>query len=450
MLPTLPMAVAGAQSASPGKSPYGPLSATPDESNLLLPEGFTSRIVAVAGEPVGDSDFTWLAFPDGAATFPTDDGGWILACNSEVTAVFANDAAGVGAIRFDAQGTVTDAYPILEGSSSNCAGGPTPWGTWMSCEEPLDMKGRLWECDPTGEKDPVVHEAMGLWRREAAAVDPEGKAVYMTEDDGIGLLYRYTPTEYPDLSSGLLEAALIDGDANVTWSEVTDPSASEKPTNLQVQGAKRFNGGEGLWYHQGWIYFTTKGDHSVHAIDLAEMRYELIWEGDPDGLGIEGAVLSGVDNITVDDQTGDLFVAEDGGNLEVVIITPEGAVAPFARVGEGHEGSEVTGPCFNPDRTRMYFSSQRGPTPRSLGEIIPGAQGDAKIGGITYEVSGPFRTVKAPDDATPATTLAQAQESTTTSGSDDDSPLPLVIGGAAVAAAAVAGGVVALRRRRDA
>ena len=67
----------GAQSAEPGESPYGALATEPDENGLRLPEGFTSRILAVGGEPVGDTGYAWHAFPDGAATFPTDDGGWI-------------------------------------------------------------------------------------------------------------------------------------------------------------------------------------------------------------------------------------------------------------------------------------------------------------------------------------------------------------------------------------
>jgi hypothetical protein len=445
------MAAAGAasaQRAEPAESPYGPLADQPDENGLQLPEGFTSRIVAIAGEPVGDTGFVWPAFPDGAACFATDDGGWIHTVNSEVTAVFAPDAGGVAAVRYDAEGAIVDAYPVLEASTSNCAGGPTPWGTWMSCEEPLDEKGRLWECDPSGEAEAVAHEAMGIWRREAAAVDPEGETVYMTEDDPEGLLYRYTPTAYPDLAEGLLEAALIDDDGNVTWAEVPDPSATEGPTRGQVPDARRFDGGEGIWYHDGWIYFTTKGDHSVHAIEVDAQRYELIWKGDPDGKGVEGAVLSHVDNITVDDQTGDLFVAEDGANMEVVIITADGAVAPFARIPEGHDGSEVTGPCFNPDRTRLYFSSQRGPSPKGLNEIIPGATQDAKVGGVTYEVTGPFRTVAGEQSESPTTTLAAAAEGGSASGDEDEgSNLPLIVGGAAVVAAA-AGGVIALRNRR--
>lgn len=447
VLPFLPLP-AGAQSAEIGEGPYGPLATEPDENGLLLPEGFTSRVLATAGEPVEGTDYAWPAFPDGAATFATDDGGWIYVCNSEVTPLFAEDQGGVSAVRFDAEGTVTDAYRILEGSTSNCAGGPTPWGTWLSCEEPFDKKGRLWECDPTGEQEAVAYPNMGLWNREAAAVDPEGEAIYMTEDDGIGLLYRFTPTDYPDLSDGLLEAAIIDPDGNVTWEEVPDPSAETEPTQAQVKGAARFDGGEGIWYHDGSVYFTTKGDHRVHQLDLAEQTHTVIWEGDPDELGVEGAVLSGVDNITVDAETGDLFVAEDGGNLEVVTITAEGIVAPFARVAGGHDGSEITGPTFSPDRTRLYFSSQRGPTPKPLSEIIPGAEQSAQVGGITWEVTGPFRTVETATTTTTAASGGDGDDGSSTA--DDGGVSPIAVGGAAlVAVAAATAGVVALRRRGE-
>ncbi|MCU1369655.1 MAG: translocation protein TolB [Ilumatobacteraceae bacterium] len=445
-----------AQSATPGPSPYGELATEPDENGLLLPAGFTSRVVAIGGEAVEGTDHAWHAFPDGAATFPADDGGWIYACNSEVTAAFAADQGGVSAIRFDRDGKVTDAYRILSGSTSNCAGGPTPWGTWMSCEEPVDKRGRLWECDPTGEKEAVAHEAMGLWNREAAAVDPEAKVVYMTEDDPAGLLYRYTPTAYPDLSEGAVHAAVVAGDGAVTWAEVPDPSAASKPTKDQVAGATTFNGGEGIWFDRGSIYFTSKGDNKVHHIDLTEERYDVIWDSDPASEGKEGAVLSGVDNITVDHATGDLFVAEDGGNLEVVIISADGTVAPFARVAEDPTGSEITGPCLSPDRSRLYFSSQRGPSPKMLKEVIPGCTFDSRNAGITYEVTGPFRKAAAEPEA-PTTTLAKANPASSEGGSggskpkddDESTSAPVVVGGIALVAAAGIGATVALRRRRN-
>lgn len=457
MLPHLGMPAAGAtpaQTATPGASPYGPLRAEPDENGLLLPEGFTSRIVAVAGEPVAETGYAWPAFPDGAATFPTVDGGWIHTVNSEVFTFIAPDAGGVSAVRYDKDGVIVDAYRILEGSNSNCAGGPTPWGTWLSGEESADEQGRVWECDPTGDKEAVAHEAMGRWAHEAVAVDPGSKTLYLTQDHPTGLLYRYTPTDYPDLSAGLLEAAVVADDGSVTWSEVPDPSGKTAPTREQVPEATPFAGGEGIWFHDGVVSFTTKYDHSVHALHLAEQRHEVIWKGDPDRLGVEDAVLSGVDNITADAGSGDLYVAEDGGNMEVVMITPEGAVAPFVRItGEGQEGSEVTGPCFNPARDRLYFSSQRGPSSKTIAEVIPGTTGEAKGLGITYEVTGPFRGRGEPGDTTsgtapsPTTTLARAAEGSDGT-SDDDGAMngALVVGGIVVVAAAAAG-VLALRRR---
>lgn len=458
--------------AEPGESPYGPLSDTPDENGLLLPAGFTSRIVAIGGEPVGDTGYDWHIFPDGAATFDDGEGGWYYVCNSEVFDFFAPDAGGVSAIHFAADGSIVNAYRILEGSNSNCAGGPTPWGTWLSCEENSAGLGRVWECDPTGATPAVARTAMGLWGHEAAAVDPVDEVVYLTEDNPEGVLYRFTPAAYPDLSAGTLEACIVADDGTVTWGVVADPSAASGPTNKQVAGATIFPGGEGVWYFDGWIYFTSKLNHSVHGIDLRAQKYTLIWKGDPDGLGVEGAVLSGVDNITVDEGSGDLVVAEDGGNMELVLITPDGVVAPFMRVvGAGHEDSEVTGPVFNPSRDRLYFSSQRGPSRRTVEDVIPGiANTSGTIGGITFEISGPFRgaavgaepdlaappaTEPMTDIASPVTTLATAISSSI-SGDDDDEygedeegeGSGLVLGIGAVAVVAAIGGVMAFRQRR--
>ena len=449
-LPTAAMAGATTR-RQPTPGPYGSLDGrAADENGLLLPEGFTSRRVAVAGEPVGDTGYRWHVFPDGAATFDDGDGGWFYVCNSEV---FGPDGAGgASAVHFDADGEIVDAYRVLEGTTANCAGGPTPWGTWLSCEERFDGQGQVWEVDPTGEAPAQARPALGRWAHEAVAVDPDGEALYLTEDDPGGKLYRFTPDAYPELSAGTLEAVVVDAAGAVTWVTVSDPSAATTPCREQVSAATTFPGNEGVWYHDGSIVFTSKGDNRVHAIDIAAQRYTQLWDGtstDP---------LGGVDNITVAAASGDIFVAEDGGNMEVVLITPEGDIVPFARVAEtGHEGSEVTGPVFSPDGARLYFSSQRGPTPGTLTDIAGdrGVIGDSRNGGTTWEVTGPFRTAgAAAGDPSTATTLAGAAEASADDGGEGDGGgddrggvLPLV-GGAAVALGAAGAGAWWLRTRR--
>ena len=132
----------------------------------------------------------WHIFSDGAATYPTGDGGWILVSNCEAP---AQTGGGASAIRFSPDGQIADAYRILGDTNTNCAGGPTPWGTWLSCEE-IDA-GQVWECDPNGQKAAVAHPALGLFNHEAVCVDPDGKRLYLSEDEGDGGFYRFTPRE---------------------------------------------------------------------------------------------------------------------------------------------------------------------------------------------------------------------------------------------------------------
>ena len=442
----LPSFARGALAQATGDGPYGSLAGVaPDANGVILPPGFASRIVGRAGEPVADTGYDWPLFPDGAATFDDGDGGWYHVCNSEV---FLAGHGGVSAVHYDADGQAVDAYRILEGSLANCAGGPTPWGTWLSCEEDFSEQGLVWECDPTGGEEAVARPAMGRWAHEAVAVDPHGQRLYLTQDHPEGLLYRFTPTAYPDLSAGLLEAAIVAADGSVTWAEVPDPSGTTAPTRTQVPEARPFNGGEGIWHHDGVVFFCTKGDNVVHSIDLVAQTYEEVYRAQPAQVADGSAPLFGVDNITVDAGTGDLFVAEDGGKMRLVVITPDGTVAPFLQV-VGHDGSELTGPTFNPARDRLYVSSQRGPTPRTVRDIDPEVDSDAPAGGVTFEITGPFRGAAADPEGTtsipaPTSTLQQAAAAT----GDDDDLLPFLGVGAAVAVAAGAA-TVALRRRRS-
>ena len=116
--------------ATVGRGPYGRLQAA-DALGIRLPAGFTARALAITSQPVMPSDFPWIGAPDGAATFAGGDGGWVYAANSELP----TGSGGVAAINFSVTGEVIDAYRILSGTSRNCSGGATPWGTWLSGEE---------------------------------------------------------------------------------------------------------------------------------------------------------------------------------------------------------------------------------------------------------------------------------------------------------------------------
>jgi uncharacterized protein len=368
-----------------GKSPYGPLGPA-DANGVRLPEGFSSRVIARGGVPVATTGYVWPIFPDGAATFRARDGGWVLVSNSEVPTpvevpgpiVGHPGDGGASAIRFDPNGNVVDAYRILSGTSTNCAGGATPWGTWLSCEE--HEEGLVWECDPRGKRDAVARPALGTFQHEAVCVDPRRGHVYLTEDLSDGGFYRFTPRGKGDLSRGRLEIARVRR-GEVEWLRVPDPAARQVPTRLQVKGATEFKRGEGIWFDRGTVYVATTGDSRILAYDVRSKRIKVFY--DPDRL--KDPPLRDVDNIAVS-PGGELFVCEDNGGddpFDVCLITlePRQRVSHFAKLTGPQHGSadteassEIAGVAFNPRGDRMYFSSQR-----------------AFVTGVVYEVSGPFK-----------------------------------------------------------
>jgi uncharacterized protein len=365
-----------------------------DKNGIRLPRGFRSRIIARSGHPVinnpvinqpdidhmvGSEVYSWHAAPDGGACFAIKDGGWIYVSNSEVLHL-----GGVGAVVFDDHGVVVDAYSILSGSNRNCAGGATPWGSWLSCEE-VD-KGMVWECDPEGHRPARMRPSLGVFTHEAVAVDDTSGLLYLTEDKPDGCLYRFKADRFrnghPDLDSGVLQVAVSGSGqkpeslhlepasmSELQWSDVPDPLAMQKATRYQVPSALRFNGGEGIAYSAGSVVFTSKGDKRVWSYNTDSHQLEILY----DASDTLTPILTGVDNVTVS-QAGDIYVAEDGGDLQIVVLDRHGAIYPIAQL-QGHDQSEVTGLAFSPDGRRLYFSSQRGTSGRPED-------------GITFEISG--------------------------------------------------------------
>lgn len=392
----LPLAVRPASADSPRTR-----AVDPDPPGLRLPPGFAARVIARAGEPVPGTGFRLPLplLPDGAGCFPDPEtGGWILVFNSEVPAPWGE--GGAYAIRFRPDGASHGAYPVLGGTRRNCAGGATPWGTWISCEE-WDF-GACWECHPLGQGRfggrvyPARHAALGIFSHESAAVDAARRTVYLTEDVSDGRLYRmlsfddlaWDESRPGDLSQGLLQVAVVHGEdprrvRRVTWAPVPDPQyTGEVALRYQVPEATVFRGGEGCAVYRDTFYFVTKKDNRVWAYDLAAETLRVIY--DAADYPEPGAPLTGVDNLAVS-RAGHVLVAEDGGDMEIMVLAPDGAVFPLLQL-TGDPGSELTGLAFSPDATRLYFSSQRGGTRFTIPGRAPGAPRRRVGGGVLYEL----------------------------------------------------------------
>lgn len=365
----------------------GPLGQA-DANGVRTAAGFSTRVVAIAGQPPVSGTTPWHIFNDGGGVVPRENGGWIYCSNSEVPGVgtlgfnvpqlapLANPIeelvpglGGASALVFDADGTIVDSYRILSGTTFNCAGVITSWKTWLSCEE--IPTGLVWECDPFGQKAAVARPTLGLFSHEAVAIDDERRVLYMTEDMPDGRFYRWVPSasDWPEgaarpmFNQGLLQvlkvggaglAGALKGPQPYTWVNAANPGAPQSEN--RIADTASFDGGEGVWYQNDRVFFATKGDERLWMLNTTNQTIEVAY--DMATAKAPNNILSGVDNITMT-PFGEVLVAEDGGDMQVVVVYPDGTLVPLLQI-VGQDQSEIAGIAFSPDGKRMYFTSDRG------------------------------------------------------------------------------------------
>lgn len=394
------------QAAEPARRPVGPLLPDPD-GVLDLPEGWRYRIISRFGDAMDDGHVVGDK-ADGMGCFALGNGKVALVRNHELSArdgargPFANRAVerafdhweggralpgGTSTLVYDlASQRVELQYASLAGTIRNCAGGITPWGTWLSCEEDMSRAGQRigqdhgWVFEvPAGVRglaDPVPLKGLGRFNHEAAAVDPRTGVVYLTEDREDGLLYRFVPSRPGDLrASGKLQALGLDaagladtrnkhgvaitrGQAlKVRWIDLdgTDSADDDLRQRGYGRGAALFARGEGIHYGQDELYFvcTSGGAAGLGQVfryrpyaDTLDLYYEA---SDPNAFNFG-------DNLTVA-PNGDLIVCEDQ-YTEIVDnhlrgIRPDGTAYAFARC---RRQTELAGACFSPDGSTLFVN----------------------------------------------------------------------------------------------
>lgn len=398
---------------------YGPLVSDP-HGLLDLPKGFSYRILSRFGDRMDDG-YHVPDRCDGMGTIPLDNGRIALIRNHELRPQHASKGpfrtpAPAGLACFDhmdgqplpggtttlvynvASGKVESQYLSLAGTIRNCAGGTTPWRSWLTCEEDVSSAanglkrdhGWVFEVPASrrGLADPVPLVGMGRFNHEAVAVDPRTGIVYLTEDRDDSLLYRFLPNQRGQLARGGQLQALayrdpaLRGDSR-NWNNIDLPVSQwrevrwitldnvESPQDDlrkrgHAAGAVVFARGEGIHFGNGELYFCCTSGGAARLSQI--MRYRpSAQEGQADEIHAPGMIqlflestdpaqLNYGDNLVVAPH-GDIIVCEDQ-YTEVVAnhlrgVTPDGLLYEFARL---RSQTELAGACFAPDGGTMFVN----------------------------------------------------------------------------------------------
>ncbi|MFF4524718.1 alkaline phosphatase PhoX [Streptomyces bluensis] len=409
---------------------YGPLIADP-KGILALPAGFTYKIITYSGRTKLESGEVTPSNHDGTAAFPGPRGTTLLVNNHELkgprskwtypvplTEGLVYDPAASGGctvVEVRPDGRVAE-WVGIAGTSTNCAGGSTPWGTWLTCEENSDKAGvngmtkdhgYVFEVDPgdrRANRDPKPLKFFGRYDHEAVVIDPKRGHAYLTEDASgpNGLFYRWTPPKGFEHGPGrfrtladdagvlqaprcydsggryvddLSRATKIGTVYGVDWVDVPDRDAKTVDVRKQFGAGEitRARKLEGMWWGDGGAYLV-----SSYAREESPVQHDgQVWFYDPRRRTLTLKVLLGVnpdpskdggfdgpDNITVSPYGG-LVIAEDGEGIQHLFgATDSGRTYPIARndlnIGteEEPEYSEFAGVTFSPDGKTLYASIQ--------------------------------------------------------------------------------------------
>ena len=415
------------RAAAPGRNIdlLGPM--VTDPAGLLdLPKGFSYRVLSKRGDRMADG-FKVPGKPDGMAAFPGPDGKVVLVCNHELSLAMTGmgpyennlqlpdsiDPAlnydsgdqgkephlgGTSNIVFDPEkGEAVSQFLSLAGTDRNCAGGPMPWGTWITCEESEDLlspRGRkhgwCFEVKATAEpglQKAVPLKALGRFRHEAVALDPATGILYLTEDRTDGLLYRFIPEKKQDFTAGQLQAlAIVDSPKadlrnydpkaswpaegevmKASWIDVEDPEAPLDDLRFRgfEAGAARFARGEGIHFTDDGIFICCTDGGPARRGQLFRLRPSAAAEK-PDTLELflqstENDLLTNGDNVCPG-PWGGLVICEDlvdgsfAKHTHLRGLTPDGQVFTIARNSKNN--SEFAGSCFSPDGKWLFANLQ--------------------------------------------------------------------------------------------